>query len=79
MKAYLTTYCNKAHSLETGAPIGHECKKLPPAMLEAEREGKLSEALAIIQTAGELPIHRGLHVMGARKSYRTRKDGSRGR
>lgn len=80
MKAYLTTYCNRAHCLDTGKPVNHECRVLPPAALEAERQGLLSEALRLIlndQDSGGMRIHKGLHVSGARKRYK--RDRSHGK
>lgn len=35
---YMTTFCNFAHSLKTGIPIGHECYIIPPELLKAEME-----------------------------------------
>lgn len=45
---YVTTYCNRAHSLKTGRPIGHECYTLPVAALRAEREGNYDLANEIL-------------------------------
>jgi hypothetical protein len=46
---YVSTYCNFAHSTKTGKPIKHECRHIPPAALRMEREGLLTEAIAIMQ------------------------------
>jgi len=37
---YCTSYCNQGHSLIDGAPIDHECRKIPVYLLEAEKEDK---------------------------------------
>lgn len=36
---YVTSYCNFAHALSDGVPIGHECYVIPPKALVAEMEG----------------------------------------
>lgn len=46
---YVSTYCNFAHRLLDGEPIDHECVVIPPAALEAEREGDFEKAIAIMQ------------------------------
>lgn len=46
---YVSTYCNKAHALKTGRPIKHECRIIPPAALQAERDGDFDRAIAIMQ------------------------------
>jgi len=61
---YVTTYCNQAHSLKTGAPIGHECYRLPPAALEAEREGNFDKALEILKSMH--PVHRRAILRGTK-------------
>lgn len=53
---YVTTFCNFAHWLKTGRPIGHECHILPPAMLRAEYDGDIQKALEILHTKGKGPI-----------------------
>lgn len=35
---WVTSYCNRAHSLKTGRPIRHQCVTLSPAALRAERD-----------------------------------------
>lgn len=59
---YVTTYCNKAHRLSDGKPVGHECYILPPEALRLEREGKFDEAIEILQKArvSSTRPHRGL-------------------
>lgn len=42
---YCTSFCNFAHSLKTGRPIGHECYIIPPAALRIERERGANAAL----------------------------------
>jgi hypothetical protein len=39
-KFYVTTFCNFAHWLKTGRPIGHECYILPPKDLKREMDSK---------------------------------------
>ena len=55
---YVTTYCNFAHRLIDGAPIGHECVVIPPEALEAEMDGDYETAIEIM---GGKPMknHRG--------------------
>jgi hypothetical protein len=51
---YCTTYCNQGHRMRDGAPIQHECYRLPPAAIEAERAGDYELAIAIIAAAKPL-------------------------
>jgi len=46
---YVSTYCNFAHNMKTGAPIKHECRHIPPAALRLEREGCFTEDVAVMQ------------------------------
>jgi len=55
-KTYVSTYCNFAHRMSTGRPIGHECIVIPPAALEAEREGDFDKAIAILQRSSRRPV-----------------------
>lgn len=48
---YTSTYCNRAHRLDTGRPVGHECRIIPPAALAAERNGDMRRAIEIIEKA----------------------------
>lgn len=41
--SYLTTFCNKAHRLADGKPIGHNCYVLDPVKLRLEAEGRIDE------------------------------------
>lgn len=50
-RIYCTSYCNFGHYLDTGAPVGHECRRLPPAALKAEREGDFQLACELIAKA----------------------------
>lgn len=54
MSTYVTTYCNKPHRMSDGKPVAHECYVLPPAALQAEREGGVHAAFAIIGQAKPL-------------------------
>lgn len=57
---YVTTFCNKAHRLEDGKPIDHECYVLPTAALHAEKEGKLGEAVELLGRWKRRHVHKGL-------------------
>jgi len=57
---YCTTYCNHAHRLSDGKPVGHECYVLPPAALQAEREGDYERAITLLIEAPPLRLHRGV-------------------
>lgn len=59
MSIYCTSFCNKAHVVSSGKPVGHQCYVLPPSAIRAEMSGSTGEANAIISTAG-LPVHRGV-------------------
>ena len=48
---YVTTFCNFAHNVKTGRPLGHECYVLPPAALRAEMAGDYEKAGELIQAA----------------------------
>lgn len=58
--AYVTTYCNFAHRMADGKPIGHECYVLPPEALRLECEDKFNEAIAVLQAAKPMQVHRGV-------------------
>lgn len=45
---YVTTYCNHAHRMRDGSPIGHQCRRLPVAALKAERDGDYDKANDIL-------------------------------
>ena len=65
LESYCTTYCNKAHRLVDGKPIGHECTILPPAALKAEMAGDYDEAIEILAEArnrGRIRTHRGVRA-----------------
>jgi hypothetical protein len=62
---YCTSYCNQGHRLSDGRPIAHECAILPPAALQAEREGRTEDALEIIAA------HKPLRTM--RRGVRSEK------
>lgn len=47
--AYVSTYCNFAHSMTTGKPIKHECRHIPPAALRLERMDLYHQAIAIME------------------------------
>lgn len=56
---YVSTYCNKAHNLKTGRPIEHECYVIPPAALQAEREGDYRRAQELMQNMKRKPVRGG--------------------
>lgn len=60
--AYVTTYCNHAHRLSDGKPIGHECHILPPKALELERADNFDGAIQAIQAAKPLRTCRGVRL-----------------
>jgi hypothetical protein len=62
---YVTSFCNFAHSLKTGRPIGHECYILPPKGLQAERDGRIDDAIELFQKKG--PIVRGRSSPGGKR------------
>lgn len=47
--SYVTTFCNFAHRMRDGRPIGHECGVIPPAALVAESDGDFRLACELIQ------------------------------
>lgn len=49
-KIYCTTFCNFAHNVKTGRPVGHECRIIPPAALRAEIDGDYAKAIEIMQS-----------------------------
>lgn len=70
---YVTTYCNRAHSLKTGRPIGHECYTIPVAALRAEREGNYDLANEILSQ------HRRMRRNGSKvPAYLLQKKGRTG-
>ena len=46
---YVSTHCNFPHNTATGKPMRHQCRHIPPAALRLEREGLVTEAIAIMQ------------------------------
>jgi len=50
-RLYVTTFCNRAHDIETGRPVGHECYVLPPAAISAERAGDDERAVKMLEWA----------------------------
>ena len=50
---YCSTYCNFGHDLDTGEPVDHECRTIPPAALEAERAGDFELAIQLMQVADD--------------------------
>jgi hypothetical protein len=55
-KFYITTFCNFAHNVKTGRPIGHECYILPVSALRAEMAGDYDKAISILRTKGKGPV-----------------------
>ena len=47
MSFYCSTFCNFAHWLDTGRPIGHECYVIPPRLLQAERDLPFEDAIEV--------------------------------
>lgn len=48
-QTFCTTFCNQAHRLSDGRPVGHECYILNPESLAAEREGRFEDIAHMIQ------------------------------
>ena len=61
-KFYVTTFCNFAHRLKDGRPIGHECYVLNPKVLRREAEAGAEAALEMVR-AGE-PLRTDVIVKG---------------
>lgn len=59
-KFYVTTFCNFAHRLKDGKPIGHECYVLPTEALCAERDGDMGRAQEVMSKWKKRRPHRGL-------------------
>lgn len=57
---FTTTFCNQAHYVQDGLPLGHECYVLPPAMLRAERDGDYAAAGEALTAWTHRRTHRGL-------------------
>jgi hypothetical protein len=66
---YVTTFCNQGHRMKDGKPVDHECFVIPPAALEAERDGDYAKGIALMEAAKtawwlgqkSLPVHKGIH------------------
>lgn len=52
-KVYCTTYCNKGHYVDTGKPVKHECRTIPPKALALEITGDYEGAIALMQKADQ--------------------------
>ena len=63
---YITTFCNFAHEVRTGRPIGHTCYLLPPTALAAEKAGDFDKANDILHTTT-------LQATNARRTHRGRR------
>ncbi len=64
-REYVTSYCNHAHCVRTGKPVGHACHVLPPAALAAEMVGDYDGAAALLSAEWRTNVvveHRGLRV-----------------
>lgn len=59
-KFYVTTFCNFAHRIKDGKPIGHECYVLPTEALVAERDGRMEHAQDILSRWKKRATHKGL-------------------
>lgn len=53
---YTSTYCNQGHYMDTGRPIGHECRIIPPAALRAERDGDFEKAIEIMNASPKVVV-----------------------
>ncbi len=74
---YVTTFCNRAHRLRDGGPIGHECFVLDAHKLREESAGKRVEGNMIKQPARVVrgrPLSQDqTWVVGQLKAARERK------
>jgi len=61
--SYVTTYCNHAHRMSDGKPLGHECYILPPEALAAERRGDYEKGIALLQAAKPMRTHKGVREL----------------
>lgn len=57
---YVTSYCNKPHSEQSGKPIEHECYVLPPEAIRLEKAGDTDAAVRLLQSSAPLRRHRGV-------------------
>ena len=57
---YVTTFCNHAHRVVDGKPIGHECFVLPTEVLVAEKNGNTARALEVLGAWKKRKVHKGL-------------------
>lgn len=48
-RIYCSTYCNFGHYVDTGAPVQHECRTIPPAALAAEIRGDYELAIQLMK------------------------------
>ncbi len=46
---YQTSFCNRGHRVHDGRPVEHECERLSPQGLLAERAGDVDKALELFQ------------------------------
>lgn len=60
MGGYVTSYCNKPHSEQSGKPIEHECYILPLEAIRLEKAGQVEEAVRLLQSKQPLKRHRGV-------------------
>ena len=59
-ETFVTSYCDHAHRMSDGFPVGHECDILPPTMLVAERAGDMERAIEVYHEAKPLKSHKGV-------------------
>ena len=59
MNTQQTLYCGQRHRLADGVPIGHRCRVLAPAFLEAERKDAYDEAVDALEGM-PLVLHPGI-------------------
>lgn len=57
---YCSTFCNFAHRLKDGKPIGHECYVIAPKLLAKERNGETWTNEEYEAWRKSRRIHRGL-------------------
>lgn len=56
-RIYCSTYCNFGHYVDTGRPVSHECRIIPPHALALEMEGDYKGAIEILQAIRPIHVH----------------------
>lgn len=59
---FCTSFCNKAHRMADGKPVGHECYVLPTEALVAERAGDFQRSQSVLAGWKNRRVHKGVKV-----------------